>query len=130
MDRFLARVLGIQPRHLTVEASSLHKTLAFRMGFCFFRSTIGKREPFRGSQKLSEIGQKLKQIIVSQLSVEEAAVVPKAKFIEDLGADSLDIVELVIAMEEEFDIDIPDEEAENIRTVEDAEKFINKAQEL
>ncbi len=69
---------------------------------------------------------KVKQIIVSQLGVEEAAVVGKARFIEDLGADSLDIVELVMAMEEAFEIDIPDEEAENIRTVNDAVSFIRK----
>lgn len=69
---------------------------------------------------------KVKQIIVSQLGVEESAVVGKAKFIEDLGADSLDIVELVMAMEETFGIDIPDEEAENIRTVDDAVSFIRK----
>jgi len=69
---------------------------------------------------------KVKQIIVSQLGVEESAVVGKARFIEDLGADSLDIVELVMAMEEAFEIDIPDEEAENIRTVDDAVSFIRK----
>jgi acyl carrier protein len=72
---------------------------------------------------------KLKQIVVNQLGVEEAAVVPKAKFIEDLGADSLDIVELVMAMEEAFGIDIPDEEAENIRTVEEAVNYVKKAEE-
>ncbi len=72
---------------------------------------------------------RLKQIIVSQLGVEESAVVPKAKFIEDLGADSLDIVELVMAMEEAFGIDIPDEEAENIRTVDEAIQFIKKSEE-
>ena len=76
-----------------------------------------------------EIGQKLKQIIVNQLGVEEAAVVAKAKFIEDLGADSLDIVELVMAMEEAFGTDIPDEEAENIRTVDDAVNYIKKNQD-
>lgn len=76
----------------------------------------------------TDIELKLKQIIVNQLGVEEAAVISKAKFIEDLGADSLDIVELVMAMEEAFGIDIPDEEAENIRTVEDAMNFIKKTQ--
>ena len=54
----------------------------------------------------------------------------KAKFIEDLGADSLDIVELVMAMEESFDIDIPDEEAENIRTVDDAVNYVKKTQDI
>lgn len=72
------------------------------------------------------VEEKIKAIIVNQLGVEEAAVVPKAKFIEDLGADSLDIVELVMAMEEAFGIDIPDEEAENIRTVSDAIGFVKK----
>lgn len=75
------------------------------------------------------VEERVKQIVVNQLGVEESAVVPKAKFIEDLGADSLDIVELVMAMEEAFGIDIPDEEAENIRTVDDATAFIKKAED-
>ena len=70
------------------------------------------------------IEDKVKSIIVSQLGVEEAAVTSNAKFIEDLGADSLDIVELVMAMEETFGIDIPDDDAENIKTVEDALTFV------
>ncbi|SMF69718.1 acyl carrier protein [Pseudobacteriovorax antillogorgiicola] len=78
----------------------------------------------------ADIEGKLKQIVVNQLGVEEAAVVGKAKFIEDLGADSLDIVELVMAMEEAFGIDIPDEEAEGIRTVEDAVSYVKKTQDL
>lgn len=78
----------------------------------------------------ADIEGKLKQIVVNQLGVEEAAVVSKAKFIEDLGADSLDIVELVMAMEEAFGIDIPDEEAEGIRTVEDAVSYVKKTQDL
>ncbi|MFK7823904.1 MAG: acyl carrier protein [Oligoflexales bacterium] len=73
---------------------------------------------------------KVKTIIVNQLGVEESSVVAKAKFIEDLGADSLDIVELVMAMEEAFGIDIPDEEAENIRTVDDAVNFVKKVEEV
>ena len=77
-----------------------------------------------------EVEGKVKQIVVDQLGVEEAAVVAKAKFIEDLGADSLDIVELVMAMEETFSIDIPDEEAENIRTVEDATNYVKKMEQI
>lgn len=72
------------------------------------------------------VEEKIKDIIVNQLGVEADAVVSNAKFIEDLGADSLDIVELVMAMEEAFDIDIPDDEAENIRTVADAVNFVSK----
>jgi acyl carrier protein len=74
------------------------------------------------------IESQLKQIVVKQLGVDEAAVVTDAKFIEDLGADSLDIVELVMAMEDSFSINIPDDEAENIRTVREAVAYIKKAQ--
>ena len=70
------------------------------------------------------IEEKVKSIIVSQLGVEETAVTSNAKFIEDLGADSLDIVELVMAIEEGFGVDIPDDEAESIRTVNDAINFV------
>ena len=72
--------------------------------------------------------EKVKSIIVSQLGVEETAVTANAKFIEDLGADSLDIVELVMAIEEGFGVDIPDDEAESIRTVDDAINFVKKAE--
>ena len=63
------------------------------------------------------VEQKVKQIIVEQLGVDEAQVDPTASFVDDLGADSLDIVELVMAFEEAFDLDIPDEDAEKIATV-------------
>lgn len=72
----------------------------------------------------SEILSKVRAIIVDQLGVEEAQVTPTASFIDDLGADSLDIVELIMAFEEEFDLDIPDEEAEKIATVQDAVDYI------
>lgn len=75
------------------------------------------------------VEEKIKDIIVRQLGVEADSVVNNAKFIEDLGADSLDIVELVMAMEESFGIDIPDEEAENIRTVADAVNFVSRAEQ-
>jgi acyl carrier protein len=67
---------------------------------------------------------KVKQIIVEQLGVDEGAVDATASFVDDLGADSLDIVELVMAFEEAFEIDIPDEDAEKITTVKDAVDYI------
>lgn len=68
--------------------------------------------------------EKVKAIIVDQLGVEEDAVVMEASFIDDLGADSLDIVELIMALEEEFDVEIPDEDAEKISTVGSAVNYI------
>lgn len=67
---------------------------------------------------------KVKNIIVEQLGVDADRVKPEASFIDDLGADSLDIVELVMAMEEEFDLEIPDEAAEKLRTVGDVTKYL------
>ena len=76
--------------------------------------------------KQKEIVEKVKQIISEQLGVEEAEVTPSASFTDDLGADSLDQVELVMALEENFDIEIPDDAAEKIRTVQDAIDYIDK----
>ena len=70
------------------------------------------------------VEERVKEIICEQLGVEEDEVTPAAKFIEDLGADSLDTVELVMAFEEEFDLEIPDEDAEKIITVGDASQYI------
>ena len=79
---------------------------------------------------MSEIAEKVTKIVVEQLGVSEDQVTPEAKFIEDLGADSLDQVELVMALEEEFGSDIPDEAAEKLTTVGDAIKYIeSKSQE-
>jgi acyl carrier protein len=74
------------------------------------------------------IEERVKEIICEQLGVDEEEVNPNAKFIEDLGADSLDTVELVMAFEEEFDIEIPDEDAEKISTVGDAIQYIKDNQ--
>jgi acyl carrier protein len=71
------------------------------------------------------IEEKMKKIIVEQLSVSEDEVVPTASFVDDLGADSLDLVELIMAMEEAFDIEIPDENAEKLKTVQDAIDYIH-----
>ena len=70
------------------------------------------------------VAEKVKQIIVEQLGVDENQVDPSASFVDDLGADSLDIVELVMAFEEAFDLDIPDEDAEKIQTVKQAVDYI------
>jgi acyl carrier protein len=80
--------------------------------------------------KAMAIEDKVKEIIVDQLGVEAEQVKPEASFIDDLGADSLDTVELVMAFEEEFDLEIPDEDAEKIKTVGDAITYIkSKASE-
>ena len=74
---------------------------------------------------MSDTADRVKKIVVEHLGVEEDKVTPDASFIDDLGADSLDIVELVMAFEEEFSIEIPDDAAEKIQTVGDAINFIN-----
>ena len=74
---------------------------------------------------MASVPEKVKSIIVDQLGVNEGEVTPAASFVDDLGADSLDTVELVMAFEEEFGIEIPDEDAENITTVQDAINYID-----
>lgn len=74
----------------------------------------------------AEIETKVKQIIVDELGVDENEVTPNARFIDDLGADSLDTVELVMRFEEEFGIEIPDEDAEKIQSVRDAYNYIDQ----
>ncbi len=75
-----------------------------------------------------EIFEKVKRIIIEQLSVAEDAVTKEASFIDDLGADSLDVVELIMALEEEFDMEIPDSDAEKISTVNDVVEYIKDKQ--
>ncbi len=72
--------------------------------------------------------ERIKEIIMEQLGVDEDQITPDASFIDDLGADSLDTVELVMAFEEEFNIEIPDEDAEKIRTVQDVIDYLNAHQ--
>ena len=76
---------------------------------------------------MSDVENRVKKIICEQLDVSEEDVVSKASFVDDLGADSLDQVELIMAMEEEFDISISDEDAENISIVQDTIDYITKA---
>ena len=75
---------------------------------------------------MSDIEQRVKKIVAEQLGTKEADVKNTSSFVDDLGADSLDTVELVMALEEEFDCEIPDEEAEKITTVQQAVDYINK----
>ena len=75
---------------------------------------------------MASVEERVKQIIVEKLGVDEAEVTPTASFVDDLGADSLDTVELVMAFEEAFEIEIPDEDAEKIRTVQDAVTYIDQ----
>jgi acyl carrier protein len=75
---------------------------------------------------MAAVSERLKKIIVDQLGVDESEVVPSASFVEDLNADSLDLVELIMSLEEEFKIQISDEDAEKITTVQEAEDYIEE----
>jgi acyl carrier protein len=79
---------------------------------------------FKGENGMAPIEEKVKSIIVDQLGVNESEVTPAASFVDDLGADSLDTIELVMAFEEAFSIEIPDEDAEKIKTVKDAIDYV------
>jgi acyl carrier protein len=84
--------------------------------------------PFNDEERsMSDVAERVKKIVVEHLGVEADKVVDAANFIDDLGADSLDTVELVMAFEEEFGVEIPDDAAETIVTVGDAVKFLSKA---
>jgi acyl carrier protein len=87
------------------------------------RATNFNRTTFMAEKSIEE---KVKDIIVEQLGVNPEQVTPQASFIEDLGADSLDIVELVMAFEEEFGVEVPDEDAEKLQTVGDVIKYIEE----
>jgi acyl carrier protein len=81
---------------------------------------------YKEGYPMSDIAGRVTKIVIEHLGVEEAKVVAEANFIDDLGADSLDTVELVMAFEEEFGVEIPDEAAEKIQTVQDAVSYIEK----
>jgi acyl carrier protein len=90
-------------------------------------AVIGASTIATGTKSMSDVAERVKKIVVEHLGVEPEKVVDKANFIDDLGADSLDTVELVMAFEEEFGVEIPDDAAETIVTVGDAVKFLEKA---
>jgi acyl carrier protein len=87
----------------------------------------GPKKETRRKSFMADIIERVKKIIIEQLDVAEEDVVPTASFVDDLGADSLDQVELIMAMEEEFNVSISDEDAEKIATVQDAIDYIQKA---
>ena len=89
---------------------------------------FGASNSFAFKKNLPKIFEKVKTIIIEQLGVEADSVATEASFIDDLGADSLDIVELIMALEEEFDLEIPDEDAEKIVTVNDVVEYIKSQQ--
>ncbi len=81
----------------------------------------------RGGEKFKmEVIDRVKKIIIDQLGIDASKITEESSFVDDLGADSLDIVELIMAFEEEFNVEIPDEDAEKIKTVGDATKYLNK----
>lgn len=84
-----------------------------------------ENEIIKENTTMSTVNPKVKDIIVEQLGVDPEKVKAEASFIDDLGADSLDIVELVMAMEEEFDLEIPDEDAEKLKTVNDVQAYLS-----
>jgi acyl carrier protein len=89
-----------------------------------FPYTIHRTKTFRSTTPMSSIEERVKKIVVEQLGVKEEEVTNTASFVDDLGADSLDTVELVMALEEEFECEIPDEEAEKITSVQQAIDYI------
>ncbi len=124
-DENYLRYLGSQPQNNV-------KSWFNQSGFgCIFPTilyttkTIAKASFDRKFNSMSTIEERVKKIIGEQLGVKQEEVVNTASFVEDLGADSLDTVELVMALEEEFDTEIPDEEAEKITTVQAAIDYIN-----
>jgi acyl carrier protein len=92
-----------------------------------FRARLADAKPeLRGTYLMSDVLERVRKIVIEHLDADPEKVTEKASFIDDLGADSLDNVELVMAFEEEFDIEIPDDAAEHIQTVGDAVKFITE----
>lgn len=105
------------------------RQIVYIQHYCLYTTnTIAKASPDRKLNSMSTIEERVKNIIGEQLGVEQEEVTNNASFVEDLGADSLDTVELVMALEAEFDTEIPDEEAEKITTVQAAIDYINSHQ--
>jgi acyl carrier protein len=113
-------------RQLCSPAAARYSRLAEQGRNALNQAVCRKRTRTSQGETRMAVEEKVKQIIVEQLQVDEAEVTPNASFQEDLGADSLDVVELVMQFEEAFDLEIPDEDAEKIKTVKDAIDYIEK----
>lgn len=118
-------------RHFTLmvewqwyKANFFHCKICIHVVICL--RLIKKYNSVEETDAMSDVFDRVKKIVIDNLSVEDDKISPEASFIDDLGADSLDLVELVMAFEEEFDIEIPDDVQENIRTVGDAVTHIEK----
>ncbi len=103
------------------QAITFHKLFDIKPLMYFFADILTKK-----NKHMSEIAQKVKSIIIDKLGVEESEVTPEASFTNDLGADSLDTVELIMEFEKEFNISIPDDQAENISTVGQAISYLEE----
>ncbi len=94
---------------------------------CKLNKFYGKMRKIKNKGEIMALFDEIKEVIVEQLNVSPDEVKPGAKFVEDLGADSLDVVEMIMALEEKFEIEIPDSDAEKIQTVQDVVDYIEKA---
>ena len=119
--------MGIRPGKINKQGSISIKTMLSAANFRFLGPLSAYIQASTKGAFMSDIADRVKNIVVEHLGVDEDKVVDNASFIDDLGADSLDTVELVMAFEEEFGIEIPDDAAENIQTFGDAVKFIGDA---
>jgi acyl carrier protein len=118
--------MGFERTLVTGPKSGLCATFKGSLTTTMARIILGRVKETSTRRTMSEIGERVKKIVVEHLGVEPEKVVDNASFIDDLGADSLDTVELVMAFEEEFGCEIPDDAAETILTVGDATKFLEK----
>jgi acyl carrier protein len=118
--------LKVRDRHPHTGVEACQRCVRLRLAYLIVSKGFSSFDSVVEEIRMAAVDEKVKQIIVEQLQVDEAEVTPSASFQEDLGADSLDVVELVMQFEEAFDMEIPDEDAEKIKTVKDATEYIEK----
>lgn len=121
MDLYWLLVLTSAPVGLSIPEPPIIRSISVEL---FVKACVTKQH--EELSPMSSVEERVRKIVVEQLGVGEDQVTPEASFVDDLGADSLDTVELVMALEEEFNTEIPDEDAEKITTVKQAIDFINE----